>query len=116
MPQLLSPYAATTERSPHTLEPALRNKRTHRNKKLCTFLEGSLHSLQLEKARAFSVGSVVKNSPDNAGDMRDVGSIPGSGRFPGEGSGNPLQCSCLENPMDRGTWWAIVHGVMKSRT
>ena len=61
-------------------------------------------------------GSVVKNSPDNAGDMRDVGSIPGSGRFPGEGSGNPLQCSCLENPMDRGTWWAIVHGVMKSRT
>ena len=52
----------------------------------------------------------------NAGDAEDMGSIPGSGRFPGEGNGNRLQCSCLENPMDRGTWWATVHGVAKSRT
>ena len=47
---------------------------------------------------------------------RDLGSIPGSGRSPGEGNGNPLQYSCLENPMDRGTWWAIVHGVPKGQT
>ena len=47
---------------------------------------------------------VVKNPPANAGDIRDVGSIPGLGRFPGEGHGNPLQYSCLENPVDRGAW------------
>ena len=49
----------------------------------------------------------------NAG---DPGSIPGSGKFPGEGNGNPLQYSCLGNPMDTGTWWATVHGVAKSQT
>ena len=49
---------------------------------------------------------VVKNPPDNAGDTRDAGSNPGLGRSPGEGNGNPLQYSCLENPMDRGAWWA----------
>ena len=59
---------------------------------------------------------VVKNPPANAGDIRDEGSIPGSGRSPGGGRGNPLQYSCLENPMDRGAWWATVHGVAKSRT
>ena len=48
--------------------------------------------------------------------MGDLGSIPGLGRFPGEGNGNPLQCSCLEKPMDRGAWWATVHGVAKSWT
>ena len=48
--------------------------------------------------------------------LRDKGSIPGSGRSPGEGHGNPLQYSCLENPMDRGSWWAAVHGVVKNRT
>ena len=48
--------------------------------------------------------------------VRDLGSIPGSGRSPGEGNGNPLQYSCLENPMDGGAWWATVHGVAKSRT
>ena len=57
--------------------------------------------------------SVVKNLPANAGDS---GSIPGSGRYLGGGNGNPLQYSCLGNPMDRGAWWAIVHGVIKSRT
>ena len=59
---------------------------------------------------------MVTNLPANAGDVRDVGLIPGSGRSPGGGNGNPLQCSCLENPMDRGAWWAAVHKVTKSRT
>ena len=53
---------------------------------------------------------MVKNLPANAGDVRDAGSIPGSGRAPEGGPGNALQCSCLENPMDRGAWWATVHG------
>ena len=56
---------------------------------------------------------MVKNPPANAGDSN---SIPGSGRSPGEGNGNPFQYSCLENPMNRGAWWATVHGVTKSRT
>ena len=59
---------------------------------------------------------VVENLPANAGDVRDVGSIAGSERPPGGGNGNPLQRSCLENPKDRGTWWATVHGVAKSWT
>ena len=59
---------------------------------------------------------VVKNLPVNAGDVKDVGSIPGSGRPPGEGYGNPLQYAYLENPMDRGAWQATVHRVTKSQT
>ena len=59
---------------------------------------------------------VVKNSPANAGDIRDVGLIPGSGRFPEEALGNLLQYSCMENPMDRGAWWDMVHRVAKSQT
>jgi len=58
----------------------------------------------------FSGGSVVKSLPSNAG---DAGSIPGSGRSPGEGNDKPLQYSCLQNPMDRGAWRAAVHGVAK---
>ena len=58
-------------------------------------------------------GSEVKVSACNAGDL---GSIPGSGRSTGEGNGNPLQYSCLENPMGGGAWWATLHGVAKSRT
>ena len=58
-------------------------------------------------------GPEVKVSACNAGDL---GLIPGSGRSPGEGNGNPLQYSCLENPMDRGAWWAAVHGVARSWT
>ena len=61
------------------------------------------------------VALVVKNPPANAGDIRDVGSIPGSGRPPGGGHGSPLQYSYLENPMDRGAWQAAVHGTTKSR-
>ena len=56
---------------------------------------------------------MVKTLPANAGDTGDVGSIPGSGRYPGIGNGNPLQYSCLENSMNRGAWWAAVHGVAK---
>ena len=58
----------------------------------------------------------VKNSPASAGDVRDAGSVPGSGRSPGGQHGNPLQYSCLENSMDRGAWQATVHGVAKNRT
>ena len=54
---------------------------------------------------------MIKNPPTNAGDIRDVGLIPGSGRSSGEGHGNPLQYSYLENPLDRGAWWATVHMV-----
>ena len=61
----------------------------------------------------FPGGSDGKASAYNVG---DPGSIPGSGRSPGEGNGNPLQYSCLENPMEGGAWWATVHGVAKSRT
>ena len=56
---------------------------------------------------------VVKNPPANAGDIKDVGSIPGLGRSSGGGRGNPLQYSFLENPMDRGAWWPTVHGAAK---
>ena len=59
---------------------------------------------------------VVKNPLANAGDVRDAGLIPGLGRSPGGGHGNPLQYSCLENPMDRGAWWATVHEVAKNWT
>ena len=59
---------------------------------------------------------VVKKPPANPGNVRDSGSVPGLGGSPGGGHGNPLQYSCLENTMDRGAWWAIVHGVAKSWT
>ena len=59
---------------------------------------------------------VLKNLPANAGDVRDAGSIPGSGRSPGRGHGNPLQYSCLKNPMDRGAWRATAHSVAQNRT
>ena len=60
------------------------------------------------------VALVVKNLPANAGDVREVRSIPGLGRSPGGGNGNPLQYSCLENPMDRGAWRATVHGITRA--
>ena len=59
---------------------------------------------------------VVKNPPASAGDARDVGSIPGLGRSPEGGRGNPVQYSCLENPMGRGAWWVTVHGATKSQS
>ena len=56
----------------------------------------------------------IKNLPTDPGDIRDAGLIPGLGRSPGEGNDNPLQYSCLENAMDRGAWWATVHGIAES--
>ena len=88
----------------------------------CTFLKYPIILIVWESwlvlvlpfiVRGFPGGSEVKASACNAGDL---GSISGLGRSPGEGNGNPLQYSCLENPMDRGAWWAAVHGVAKSRT
>ena len=61
-----------------------------------------------------SGGSVVKNPPTNAGAVGDAGSVPGLGRSPGGGTDNPLQYSCLENPMDRGAWQATVRGIAES--
>ena len=61
--------------------------------------------------KRFLCSSVSKESACKAGDL---GSVPGSGRSPGEGTGNPLQYSCLENPMERGAWWASVHGIAES--
>ena len=65
--------------------------------------------------KGFPGGLNGKEFACNAGATRDEGSIPGSGRYPGEGNGNPLQYSCLENPMDKGAWWATVPGVTKVR-
>ena len=65
------------------------------------------------RCKGFPGGSEVKASACNA---EDLSPIPGSGRSPAEGNGNPLQYSCLENPMDGGPWWATVHGVAKSQT
>ena len=64
----------------------------------------------------FPGGTMVKNTPAKAKDTGDVGLIPESGRAPGGGNGNPLQYSCLENPMNRGVWQATVFGVTKSQT
>ena len=66
-----------------------------------------VYSVQLY---ASQVVLVIENPPANAGDRRDMSSITGSGRSPGGGHNNPLQYSCLENPIDRGAWWAIIHG------
>ena len=80
-------------------------------KSLCVF-RSLLHQMRPKS----QVVPVVKNLPANAGDFRHVSSIPGWGRSPGKGNGNPAQYSRLENPMDRGAWRATVHGVAKNRT
>ena len=64
----------------------------------------------------FQVLLMVKNLPANAGDIRDAGSVTGSGRSPGQGQGNPLQYSCQEKPMGRGVWWVTIHRVTESQT
>ena len=80
-------------------------------------LEHQINSkIQSKKHVSSQVALVVKNPPANARDVRDPGLIPGSGRSPGEGNGNPLLYSCLENPMDRGAWWAAVPGVTENWT
>ena len=79
-------------------------------------LLGRTNRSSLSRRWGFPGGPVVKNPPARAGDARDAGSIPGSGRSPRKGNGNPLQYSCLGNSMDRGAWWATVHRVTKSST
>ena len=76
----------------------------------------SLFYTSLFHKRAFQVVLVVKNLPARAGDVRDMGLIPGSGRSPREGNGNPLQYSCLEDPTDREAWQATVRRVAESDT
>ena len=75
-----------------------------------------LHNVLQSAFEDFLGGTLVKNLPASAGDVRDTGSIPGLGRSPGEGHDNPLQYSCLENSMDRRSWGAIVYGIKKSWT
>ena len=72
--------------------------------------------IKVTSKRDFTVGIMVKNLPVNAEGARDMSSIPGLGRSPGVGNGNPPKCSCLENSMDRGAWEATIHGVTKSWT
>ena len=72
--------------------------------------------IPLQECLFLSYRLIVKNPPANAGDTKDKGSVSGSGRSSGGGNGNPLQYSCLENFMDRGSWQATVHVVAKSRT
>ena len=72
--------------------------------------------MSYRKQWAAQVALVIKKPPASAGDVRDVSLIPGSGRSPGGGNGNPLQYSCLENPMDRGAWWATAYRVAESWT
>ena len=72
--------------------------------------------LGLISRRGFPVALVVKSVPAKARNVRNMGLIPGSRRSPGEGHDNPFQYSCLENPMDKRTWWATVHRVVKSST
>ena len=81
------------------------------------FLSYKHHLVLFEvQTGASRVVLVVKNLPDNSGDIRDAVSVPGSGSSPGGGQGNPLQYSCLENPMDRGGWRATVHRVIELDT
>ena len=80
------------------------------------FLEGGRLLLWASPLMSVSDGAVVENLPASAGHTGDTGSIPGLGTSPSEGNSNPLQYSCLGNPMDRGAWQATVHGVAKSQT
>ena len=111
---------------PHCLKPSFKESREHLPGPTtqpkcnmswpCLTGSGSGNRCLLGVELASQVALVVKNPPANAGDIRDAGLIPGSGRSPGGGHGSPLQYSCLENPMDRGAWRATVHGVTKSQT
>ena len=79
-------------------------------------MDRQINSQRQRYTWASQVALVVKSLSVNAGDVRDAGSIPGSGRSPGGRHNNPLQYSCLENPMDRGAWQAAVHGITQSWT
>ena len=90
-----------------------KRKKTQEDERWLDQQENRLPAIPLP---GFSDGSGVKNPPANAGDAGDLGSIPGLGRSPGGGNGNPLQYSCLENPMDRGAWQPTVQGVTSTQT
>ena len=94
-------------------EMNLQNWLSHR-RKMFSFYQKNIFTCLQTRIICIMV-LLVKNSPASAGDLRDAGSIPGSGRSPAGWHGNPLQYSCLENPMDRGAWRATVHGVTKNR-
>ena len=102
------------ERKTTTKKQKPKEKKTKMSKKKSGTLLTSLMYVSL--ARASQAALVMKSPPANAGDVRDAGSIPGSGRSPAEGNANPLWDPCLENPMDRGAWRATVHRVTKSQT
>ena len=100
----LLPFLIISEMAPRSLRKTF----------LCC--ETSKRLVCLHLTEASQVTLVVKNPPANAGDTRDEGSIPGLGRSLGVGNGNPLQYSCLETSMNRGTWWTTDHGIAKSQT
>ena len=101
----------------HLTKSKLHDKKKEKKKTFISLISASKHN---RKAVCLAVNNVLVGPPwwlsckESAN--ADVGSIPGLGRSPGEGNGNSLQYSCLGNPMDRGAWWATVHGVAKSRT
>ena len=95
---------------PHDADSLLSGIYLPKRNKTCSHRDAECSSFPVT---ASLVAQMVKKPACKAG---DPGSIPGSGRSPGEDNGNPVQFSCLENPMDRGAWWAAVHGVAKSRT
>ena len=102
---------------PHALLFLCNNSASHLILGVAEFWQLSKFSCKFEDRQSRDqVMLVVKNPPVNAGDVRDSGSIPGLGRSPSGEHGNPLQCSCLENPMGRGAWRATVPGVIESRT
>ena len=82
----------------------------------CWALPSPFMRVRIKDLLYWSLMGLPGGASANAGDARDEGRIPGLGRSPGGGKGNPLQYSCLENSMDRGAWWATVHGVAKSQT
>ena len=95
-----------------------KQKQTHQRRKQTCGCQGEGVGVMKSELHtgASLVELAVKNPSANAGDVRDVGLIPGSGRSPGRGHGNPLEYSCLENPMDRGAWRVRLHRVAKSQT
>ena len=106
------PYSITVHRLHEVTWPQKPTKKSEGNLVMCQEGGTTRHITRLPS----QVVLVVKNPPVNAEDTRDEGSVPGSGRSPGGRHGNPLQYSCLENPMDREDWQAIVHRVAKSWT